>query len=198
MTIRSTTSGVYAPTRTGLSNGWIAVLFFIGCEAVLFGSLVSAYIFLRVRGSVWPPVGFPRLDPMLPALYLIILLASGAMAFGAELSMERFRIVLAERLLLVASVLGVIFVGGQVYEFGNLLSHGITVSNSIYGSLFYTMIGFHGFHVVSGIAWLLSVWSWTRQAKQTPEDHFAVKAATLYWSFVAIVWIVFYLLLYVV
>lgn len=181
-----------------MSHGWIAFLFFVGCEAVLFGSLVSAYIFLRVRGTAWPPAGFERVDPAVPSIYLFLLLLSGAVAFGAELAMQRYRVKLAERLLVAASLLGVFFVQGQIYSFSELFSDGITIGNSIYGSLFYTMIGFHGFHVLSGIIWLLTAWRMSTLGQQTPPRHFAVKAATLYWSFVAVVWIVFYLLLYIV
>lgn len=185
-------------TATGLSNTWLAVLFFIAVEIVLFASMISAFVYLRTLGAGWPPPGMPRLDPVLPAVNMIVLLASGGLAYLAERQVRRYRIVQAERLMLLAGLLGLVFLLGQLNEYGNLLSRGVAISTGIYGSLFYTLIGFHGFHVLSGVIWLLAAWYLTRQARQTPDRHTAVRSATLYWEFVAIVWIAIYLLLYIV
>jgi cytochrome c oxidase subunit 3 len=188
----------FAPPRTRVDNNLLAVGFFVAVEAILFLIFIASFVYLRARGAPFPPPGVPRLDPTFPIINLIILLASGLVAYRGLISIRRYRITWAERRLLAASALGVIFLIGQVREYAVLFQNGVTASSSLYGALFYLTIGFHGLHVLSGVVWLLVVWYATRQAHETPFKHFGVQAAVLYWSFVTLIWIVLFLLLYVV
>ncbi len=182
---------------TGINNSWLAVLLFMGVEAMLFLIFIFAFLYLRSQGEGGPPPGVPPLDARLAAVNLLVLLLSGYLAFRAERSIRRYLITNAERQLLIAAVLGGLFLLGQGREFATLLANGITASSSLYGAVFFATIGFHGLHVVSGLVWLMSVWYLTRKARQTPDKHLAVQAATLYWEFVAGVWVLLFLLLYV-
>ncbi len=182
---------------TGISNRWLGMGIFMAVEAMLFMIFIFAFLFLRAQGGSWPPPGVPPLDIRLASINLLVLLLSAFIAYSAERSVRRYLITPAERQLLVASGLGTLFLAGQLREYAVLLSNGITTASGLYGALFYVTIGFHGLHVLSGLVWLLVVWYLTRTARQTPDQHFAVQAATLYWGFVSSVWVLLFFLLYV-
>ncbi len=184
-------------TATGLSNRWLAILLFIAIEALLFLFLIVALIYLRMGGAPWPPAGVSRQALLLPALNLVVLLSSTVGVYSAERCIRRYRITTAEKRLLLASGLGLIFLAIQVREYTLLFLNGITLASSLYGALFYLTIGVHGLHVLSGIIWLSVVWYLTRDARQTPDHHLGVQAAVVYWGFVTAVWIFLFLLLYV-
>ncbi len=185
-----------AAPASGISSRWLGLIMFMAVEAMLFLILLFSFIYLREQGESWPPAGLPPLDRTWPLIGLMVLLLSGVMAYGAERSVRRYRITVAEKQLLAAAGLGILFLAGQVREFAVLLSNGAAVSSSLYGGIFYLTIGFHGLHVISGIIWLLWVWWLTRDARETPAEHFGVSAAAVYWGFVASVWVLLFVLLY--
>lgn len=94
--------------------------------------------------------------------------------------------------------LGAIFVSGQIFEYAQLVSEGISLSSNAYGSAFYLTTGFHGLHVTGGlIAFLLVI------GRAYAVKHFGHKEATsaivvsYYWHFVDVVWIALFLVIYV-
>ncbi len=184
-------------TATGISNRWLGILILMAVEAMLFLIFIFAFLYLRLQGENWPPPGISRLDLSWPLLNVLVLLASAIAAFSAEHAIRHYWITIAEKRLLLASGLGLLFLAGQIREYAALFLQGVTPATGLYGALFYMTIGFHGVHAVSGVIWLLVVWYLTRGARQTPEQHLGVQAATLYWGFVASIWIVLFLLLYV-
>jgi cytochrome c oxidase subunit III len=188
----------HAVTEQELKNHWLGVLVLIAVEAMLFLMFIFAFLYLRAQGEPWPPPGVSRQDLGLPILNVLVLLASALVAYGAEHSIRHYWITVAERRLLVAAGLGLLFLAGQFREYAVLFLQGITPATGLYGALFYVTIGFHGAHVMSGLIWLVAVWYSTRAARQTPERHLGVRAATLYWGFVSSVWIVLFLLLYMI
>ncbi len=198
MTKRALTTNISERTSTGVSNGWLALIFFILIEALLFLFLIGSIGYLRARGAPWPPPGVAQLDRLFPAINLAVLLISGALAYLAERIIRRGNLTLAEKFLLAASGLGILFLLGQIREYAVLFFNGITLSSNLYGSLFYLAIGFHGAHVLSGIVWLVAASRSTRAGKQMPAHHFGVQAAALYWEFVSVVWVALFVLLYLV
>ncbi len=186
-----------AVPASGISNQWLGVWLFMVVEAMLFLIFIFAFIFIRGQGQKWPPPGVPALDIRFATINSLVLILSAFLVFSAERFIKRYLITQAEKLLLFAIGLGILFLAGQIREYAVLFSNGITTASGLYGALFYVTIAFHGLHVLSGLVWLGIVWNWTREARQTPDRHFAVQAATLYWGFVATVWLVLFLLLYV-
>src|SRR5690606_2803451 len=90
------------------------------------------------------------------------------------------------------------FVGLQMLEYYEAYTHyGLTLNSGIYGSTFFMLTGFHGFHVCMGAGMLLVQWLRSVKAKHfTAEDHFGFEASAWYWHFVDVVWIFLVLVVY--
>jgi cytochrome c oxidase subunit 3 len=94
-------------------------------------------------------------------------------------------------------ILGAVFVGFQAYEYAHAYSElNLKLTSGIYGSTFYMLTGFHGFHVCVGAIMLAVVWFRLMAGHFTAEHHFAFEAAAWYWHFVDVVWLGLYLIVY--
>ena len=100
------------------------------------------------------------------------------------------------RCLAYTAVLGGIFLLIQGFEWLRLIHFGLTVSSSVYGSLFYTLIGFHGLHVFGALIWLLVVLVRAKQGRFSRESHVGLQTCGMYWMFVVALWPVLYGLVY--
>jgi cytochrome c oxidase subunit 3 len=85
-------------------------------------------------------------------------------------------------------LLGVVGVEWQLAPFGP--------ADGAQGAVFYSMTGFHAFHVLTGVIFLFIVWNNGRRGHYTAEQHWGVEAAAVYWHFVDVVWMFFYIGLY--
>jgi len=94
-------------------------------------------------------------------------------------------------------VLGVIFLFLQVAEYGEAYGHyGLTLNSGIYGSTFFLLTGFHGFHVTLGTFMLAVMWLRSVKGHFTPDDHFGFEATSWYWHFVDVVWVGLFIFVY--
>jgi heme/copper-type cytochrome/quinol oxidase subunit 3 len=99
--------------------------------------------------------------------------------------------------LLATAFFGCIFLGGQVYEFGDFWLHeGMQFNSNLFSQCFYTLVGFHGFHVFIGVIWLLVMAIAGMLGKLDAKRSLAVELCGLYWHFVDIVWVVIFVLVY--
>jgi cytochrome c oxidase subunit 3 len=106
--------------------------------------------------------------------------------------MRRFRI-----WILSTGLLGLVFLGGQIYEFTEFHHEGLRLSTNLFGSSFYTLTGFHGAHVTLGTIMLLIIWFRCLKGHFSKDDHFAFEAVAWYWHFVDVVWLGLFLFVYV-
>ena len=163
----------------------IGVLLFIVSEVMFFAGLFGSYFNLRAAQKVWPPPG-TTLDLPIAVLLTAILVTS---SFTMQYAVVRIRAGDRQgmvRGLTVTLVLGAVFLAGQLYDYSHL---DFGVSTNIFGTLFYTMTGFHGAHVFGG-AVAMSVVLWRGLKGQfSARHHTAVEAVSIYWHFVDIVWI---------
>ena len=96
--------------------------------------------------------------------------------------------------LLLTALMGIAFLGGQMKEYFEL-PFGLT--DNLFASTFYALTGFHGLHVCLGALMILIVWAQAPQpGKFTPQAHFGIAAAELYWHFVDVIWVILFALLY--
>ena len=96
-------------------------------------------------------------------------------------------------------VMGAIFIGGQVYEYAELVEHGLTISSSPYGSVFYLTTGFHGLHVVGGLIAFLFLLGRSFAAKRfTHHEETTAIVTSYYWHFVDVVWIALFAVIYII
>ena len=184
------------PTVPVGSNAWVGVLVFLGAEAMFFAGLIGAYIVFRVASPTWPPPFQPRLPADVTGVNTVILLASAftmRWALKAARSNDRKRLI---RFLGVTAVMGGIFLAVQGFEWLRLIHFGLTVSSSVYGSLFYTLIGFHGIHVLGALIWLLIVLALAKRERFSKDRHVGLQVCAMYWTFVVGLWPVLYGLVY--
>ena len=178
------------------SNAWVAVLVFLGAEAMFFAGLIGAYIVFRVSAPIWPPAFQPRLPIGVTGINTLILLASGVTmrwSLNAVQLNDRKRLI---RFLAYTATLGGTFLAIQGFEWLRLIHFGLTLSSSVYGGLFYTLIGFHGLHVVGALIWLLIVFVLAERGQFSKERYVGLQTCGLYWTFVVGLWPVLYGLVY--
>lgn len=203
------TESAHGPTRTntGLSNGLIGVMCFLTSEMALFGSLIFMYLYVRRASPSWPPcqmtVGnhcaavYSPFAWQYPTVNTVILLSSGVTMHFAFQALRRGRMRAMYTLLIATIVLGLAFLGGQAYEYTNLIhNEHLTMAVNIYGATFYMLTGLHGAHVTGGIIFLLVLLIGTWKGRFGLHKPMVPHAATLYWHFVDAVWVVLFALFY--
>ena len=94
-------------------------------------------------------------------------------------------------------LLGVVFLFVQGYEYSHAYADlNLRMDSGIFGSTFYMLTGFHGFHVLVGMLMLLFITLRLQKGHFTPERHFGFEGAAWYWHFVDVVWLGLYVLVY--
>jgi cytochrome c oxidase subunit 3 len=97
----------------------------------------------------------------------------------------------------VTLLLGIVFLGIQVFDYITLLSnHGFGINSGIYGTLFYTLTGFHGAHVFGGVVGISIILLRGLAGQFSARHHIAVEAVSAYWHFVDVVWIALFTTIY--
>jgi cytochrome c oxidase subunit 3 len=183
-------------TNTGLSNGLLGVMCFLTSEMALFGSLIFMYLYVRRAAPIWPPLGFAAFGWQLPTVNTVVLLSSGVTMHFSYQALRRGNMRLMYALLGVTILLGSAFLGGQAYEYLNLINNDhLTMAKGIYGATFFMLTGLHGAHVTGGIIFLFVLLVGTLRGKFT-RTSMVPHAATLYWHFVDAVWVVLFALFY--
>lgn len=145
-----------ATTTTGIPHKKLFMWAFLASDCMFFGSLIATHLVYRLH----PPVGTP--DPrdlfsieLTSGSTFVLLMSSLLMALAVN-SIQKGNVATTRKMLLGTIVFGLIFLGGQVYEFNHFVHvGGLTLSNSVFGSTFYTLTGTHGTHVAIGVLWLV-------------------------------------------
>ena len=178
----------------GLDLRWGMVTFLV-TDVMTFGAGFVYYFFVRT-GS-WPPGELPHLLSSLVLVNTVLLvLSSVTLHFAHEAIREghrrRFLVLLG-----VTVLLGVVFVGGQLLEYYELLVVEGTAFNDVFGSAFFALTGLHGLHVALGVVFLAIVFVRAVAGQFTADRHVAVATGSMYWHFVDVVWIFLVVTLYV-
>jgi cytochrome c oxidase subunit 3 len=187
----------------GPSNAWLGIVLFIVSEAVMFGAFFAQYFYNRILSDQWPnpiglPPGFERVPAFpLPVLLTVLLVASGFTAHNAQTAIRKDDRDAFQGWLIVTILLGAGFLGGQAYEYTNLIvSEHFSITSGIYGSVFYSLTGLHGLHVTVGVLVLSGVLIRAFMGHFSSRSHFGVEGTVLYWHFVDVVWLALYATLY--
>jgi len=131
----------------------LGMVLFIASETMFFGALFGAYFTLRSEAAAWPPAGV-HLDLAEMALATAILLASSVPAHLAAHALRAGHPGAAVRRLALTAVMGLAFLGLKLHDW---LTAGFTVASHAYGTIFFTLTGFHALHMVVGILLLLGL-----------------------------------------
>ena len=148
------------------------------------------------ESMAWP--GFGAALSYLPLWNTIILLSSSVTVHFAHVALknnERKRLL---QWLGATVLLGALFIFLQIEEYAHAYAElGLTLESGIYGSTFFLLTGFHGFHVTLGAFILAVMWLRAKRGHFKPEDHFGFEAASWYWHFVDVVWVCLFLFVYI-
>jgi len=195
-------------TSTGLDSRKLAIWTFLGSECMFFASLISTYVVYRGKSLVGPFPHTPWTDPATGQVYEPIIEIPLVTVGTALLLFSSLFIVLAlygaqkgnRKMLLgwlgATITCGVFFVGMQVYEFTHFVHKGLTLQRNMFGASFFTLTGFHGTHVTSGVIWLLTMFVLALRKQLPPENAINLEMAALYWHFVDVVWIIIFPVVY--
>jgi cytochrome c oxidase subunit 3/cytochrome o ubiquinol oxidase subunit 3 len=170
---------------------------FLISEAALFGTLIVTYLSFIGKDTVGP---FPSQVLELPLVVFttICLLSSSATIHLAEGALRR-GVQPAFRLWWAATIaLGVVFLLGTAYEWSELIRHGLTISSNLFGSTYYTLVGFHALHVTGGVITMSIVLGLALRGQIGHEGHTGVEMVAWYWHFVDVVWVVVFTVVYLI
>jgi len=187
-----------APTRRqgGFPIPLVGMLLFISSEVMFFGGLFATYFSARASfaGSWGPPSGAPELEILpVPLPITLILLSSSLTMHWAVRAIGRGDSGRLRLWLVVTLGLGLLFLAGQAYDYTTL---GFGISDGVYGTVFYTLTGFHGAHVFGGVVGLSILAARAGQGQFSARNHVAVEAVSYYWHFVDVVWVALFTTLY--
>ncbi|MFM2067355.1 MAG: hypothetical protein RLZZ584_2264 [Pseudomonadota bacterium] len=174
------------------------------------GSLENALLWPDFK-AVWPSVAagmtaapagtvepFTTMGPWpIPTINTAILLTSGVtltIAHHALIANARAKAILW---MWVTVLLGITFLAFQGYEYAHAYSElNLKLTSGVYGSTFFMLTGFHGFHVFVGMLMLLFITLRLQKGHFSPERHFGFEGAAWYWHFVDVVWLGLYIIVY--
>ncbi|MBA4217557.1 MAG: cytochrome c oxidase subunit 3 [Methylibium sp.] len=205
------------------SMGWFIfseVMFFAAFFGALYwarvfsvpslGSLDNALLWPDFK-AIWPSVApgftgapagtveaFSTMGPWpIPTLNTALLLTSGitlTIAHHALIAGQRAKTIFW---MWITVALGATFLGFQAYEYHHAYTElNLKLSSGVYGSTFFLLTGFHGFHVCVGALMLLFITLRLMKGHFTPERHFGFEGAAWYWHFVDVVWLGLYVIVY--
>ena len=173
----------------GLEVGQWGMVAFLVSEAALFSTLIVVYLTFLGRDEVGPSPGEALSLPLVIGSTLC-LLSSSATIYRAEGRLASGDLGGFRKWWSTTVGLGFLFLMGTAYEWYDLITrHGLTISRNLFGSTFYTLIGFHGMHVTAGLAAMLVV------LLMGPRRR-AVGMVSWYWHFVDAVWVAVFSVVY--
>ena len=186
------------PTSTGLNNRKVLMWAFLASDCMFFGALIGTYLVYRGRWGDVHPLPTDVFDIPFTSVSAFALLMSSLAMVLALAAIQRNDIGRLKIWLLTTAGLGLIFIGGQIFEFTTFGHEHFTLATGTGGTTFFTLTGFHGTHVSLGIAWLLALYVQARRGKLNASRSLDVELAGLYWHFVDIVWIILFTVVYLI
>lgn len=183
-----------ATTRsaTGIPTGRLAVWWVLGSEIVIFGGLLVCYILYRLFHDQWS-IEAAHTNTLAGAVNTFVLLTSSLFVVLAHKAVEDGEPKKAARFLYLTILGGLCFLVIKSFEWTGEITHGFTMSKSLFWAFYYTAAGLHGLHVIGGMVIMAIV---AQDAKKNRNVH-RVELIGLYWHFVDIVWIFLFPLLYI-
>ncbi|MGC2782281.1 MAG: cytochrome c oxidase subunit 3 [Roseiarcus sp.] len=176
------------------ANGWWGMMMLIITEGALFVYLLFAYYYAAVQHSrEWLPEDLPNFKLSLPDT--IILLLSSVVVWRGESLLKQGRSGGVTAIYLaVGALMGIAFIGIQALEWG---AKKFTPFSSSYGSLYFTVTGFHMMHVAAGVIILATLSLWCALGYFNRVRSAPVSIGAIYWHFVDAVWLVLFFTFYV-
>ena len=184
-------------THSGISNAKLGVWLFLASEIMLFATLFTSYIVLRLGSTSWP-WGWDALNVPLATLNTVILITSSVtivMAYAKAYDKNKSGFQLWMGLTILLSLAFLVVKG---FEYGHEFALGIGPHTSVFYAIYFTTTGLHGIHILGGILVNGGLLYMSSVSKHWENPLFLgrVEGAGLYWHFVDVVWIFLFPALY--
>jgi cytochrome c oxidase subunit III len=176
----------------------IGMTVFLASWGMVFLTLFFSYAVLRLRATVWPPLGARHLPLLLPGLNTVLIAGSSVVLRRGVLHLEAGRPSGLRFPLAGAMLLGAGFLALQIEIWLGLWRSGMRMQDGTYESLFYGLTTFHGLHVLAGLGallWILPIARLERPA--TPRERIRVRSTAMFWHFVDLAWLATFAVVYV-
>jgi len=204
------------PTAERASPLVVGVVVWLASELMFFAALFAAYFTIR---NVTDSQALPGAETLWQSMTAIlnvpfailntsVLVASSFTCQMGVFAAERGQVSRSGGLLaltrwglrewyILTFVMGAFFIGGQTFEYAELISEGMTLSTDVYGSVFFLATGFHGLHVTGGLIAFVLLLGRTYLARTfTHEQAVSAVVVSYYWHFVDVVWIALFGVIY--
>ena len=190
--------------------GFFGALYYMRAFSLpwLSGEGIGYYTFTELWQNFhyyWPSNGpaslggdFIAMPPWgIPATNTLLLLSSGVTITWAHHCLKDDKRTQLVAWMVATIILGAIFIGFQAYEYKHAWGElNLTLGSGAYGSSFYMLTGFHGFHVTLGVIMLIVITLRCAKGHFKPNSHFAFEAVAWYWHFVDVVWLGLFIFVY--
>jgi cytochrome c oxidase subunit III len=176
----------YAPVWWGMV--WLIII-----EIVFFSGLIATYFYLRYYAVEWPIGGISRPDMLLPTISALVLFASSAPMYWADSGIKKGDVSQLKIGLVISFVLGATFLALKYVEYSGYPYNWAT---NAYGSITWTIAGFHSAHVMSVMLKVGVVFTAASRGYFSAERNIGVHLNGLYWHFVVAIWVPLFFTLY--
>lgn len=176
---------------------YAGMVIFLGAWAMMFGALFFSYAVLRIRAPIWPPPGLGPLPLAVPAINTLILMGSGRTLSRALEWLRHGELERCRRDLLRTLLLGVSFVALQCSVWASLWRGGLHLDSGAYGGTFYLLTVFHALHVLVGLGLMGRLLAPLLGRAPGAPSRVSAALTAMFWHFVAAVWLVTFVAVYV-
>lgn len=170
----------------------LGTILFLISEVFLFGSLFWVYYYLKYQTSGWPPA---HPESTRAIINTIVLLVSSGTIWLALHSIQKGSKNGLAFWLIITVLLGISFLGITVWEW---LHEDFLPWSHAYGSIFFTLTGFHALHVFLGVMFMIFLFIRTARNRFSERDYVPVEAGSYYWHFVDFIWLIVFTTLFIV
>jgi cytochrome c oxidase subunit 3/cytochrome o ubiquinol oxidase subunit 3 len=176
---------------------WGMIAFLVS-EVAFFGTLIVGYLALMGRDTSGPkPADVFKLPLIL--VFTACLLSSSFTVHFAEKALHENKQGRFRAFWLATIVLGAVFLLGTAYEWWELIEeHHLTISRNLFGTSYYTLVGFHAMHVTGGVVTMSILFGLALRGHITAQNSTGVQVVSWYWHFVDVVWVLVFFIVYIV
>jgi heme/copper-type cytochrome/quinol oxidase subunit 3 len=179
------------------TDGKVGMWIFLLTDAMSFSGLLLGYGILRAGSHDWPNPAERLGIPSTAVMTFALICSSVSMVMALESAKQRDRKKLL-RWLGLTILGGVFFLGGQVREYTHLIQEGHVLSQDQFMSTFYSVTGFHGLHVFTGVTYLTIIFIRALRGHYVNGDYNHIEICGLFWHFVDLVWILVFTFVYLI
>jgi len=188
--------------NTGVETWKVGMWLFLASEVMFFTGLIGSYIVLRLGAESWPDPEEVLAVPILGVNTFILIVSSVTMVMALH-SAQHDNQKATVLWLLGTAFLGLCFLAIKLWDYNHMYHlhdneiypHGFKITTSLFGTVYYTLTGFHGLHVLGGVVMLVYLAIRAARGAFGSKNFAAIENVGLYWHFVDLIWIILFAIL---